>query len=145
MKLCVECEEGRAEVKSRCRSCYNSYMRKYMNARYHRRRSLWLDRLGGECVECGSKELLNFDHIDASSKTCDVAKILGSGSEAKVLEEMAKCQLLCEKHHLEKSLREGDIYNVGHGEGVTGKRNCRCSLCGPLKNEYLRKFKASKV
>ena len=55
--------------------------------------------------------------------------------------ELAKCQLLCQPHHLEKTIRER---SVGHGEGLTGKRNCRCELCGPLKLAYNREFKKRK-
>ena len=37
--------------------------------------------------------------------------------------------------------------SVDHGGGKTGKRNCRCDLCRPLKNKYLsdaRKAKGSR-
>lgn len=31
---------------------------------------------------------------------------------------------------------------VGHGGGLTGVKNCRCELCGPLKNRYMRDLRA---
>src|SRR5699024_4865730 len=116
MKNCKLCGEFPVVNSGRCRSCYNQYMAEYMKARYYRRRDEWIDRLGGECSICYTSEELEFDHVDASSKTFDIAKILSGGSAAKVEVEMAKCQLLCKPHHLEKSLREGDIASVGHGE-----------------------------
>lgn len=33
---------------------------------------------------------------------------------------------------------------VGHGEGLTGKHNCRCDLCRPLKNARARELSDSK-
>lgn len=82
---------------------YNPEMNRYMKDRYTRRRNEWLVKLGGACVECGTVEQLEFDHIDPRTKEYSIAKILSGGSEAKVAAEMAKCQLLCHEHHLNKS------------------------------------------
>lgn len=82
---------------------YNIEMNRYMKERYERRRSEWIETLGGVCVECGTNERLEFDHIDPLSKEYSVAKILSGGSEAKVATEMAKCQLLCHDCHKDKS------------------------------------------
>lgn len=112
------------------------YMADYMTKRYHERRAYWIDYLGGECVVCGTKENLEFDHIVSSEKEYEIARILSTHSEVKVQYEMAKCQLLCYEHHLEKSIRDGDIRTVDHGQGLTGKKNCYCDLCKPLKIKY---------
>ena len=114
----------------------SKYMSDYMVKRYHERRAYWLESLGGKCIVCATTEDLEFDHIEASKKEYNISKILSTGSETKVEYEMAKCQLLCKEHHLDKSFREGDMKIVGHGEGLTGKRNCYCDLCKPLKNAY---------
>jgi hypothetical protein len=145
MKICTvdRCEELQAS-KSRCRGHYNEYMRVYMLARYHRRRSEWIERLGGKCEICGTTASLEFYHSVASEKEWGIGKILGSGSERKISEEMTKCHLLCKDHHLEKSLKSGDIKTVEHGGGLTGKKNCRCELCAPLKNAYNKEFKKIK-
>jgi len=115
------------------------YMRDYMLRRYYRRKSAALEYLGGKCLVCGTTEELEFDHIDPSTKKYTLARILTSGSNELLQEELEKCQLLCSKHHLEKSLREGDLGSVEHGGGLTGKKNCYCALCKPLKLEYNRK------
>lgn len=119
-------------------------MAEYMLKRYHRRRSEWITKLGGSCVDCGSLNNLNFDHVIAKEKEYDIAKILSAGSELKVSNEMAKCVLRCEVCHKAKSARMRDIRIVNHGEGLTGKKNCLCKLCRPLKNEYARQFKRNK-
>lgn len=125
----------------KCRDCYNEYMRKYVKERYHRLRAEWIVKLGGKCASCGSVEELNFDHINASEKSYDIGRILSSHSKQKVAEEMAKCQLLCVSCHVSKSQLSGDVRFVSHGGGKTGKRNCRCDLCRPLKNEYQKRYK----
>lgn len=112
----------------------NEYMRAYMRARYHRIRAEIVARLGGKCVQCGTTEDLEIDHIDRSTKTINVGQ-LTSVSRKKLEEEIPKCQLLCQPCHLEKSKQE---MGVPHGGGLTGKRNCRCSECKPLKNAYAR-------
>jgi 5-methylcytosine-specific restriction endonuclease McrA len=116
------------------REQYNEYMRVYMLNRYHERRAEALEKLGGACAICGSKVSLEIDHIDPKTKSFDVGK-LWSVSKARYLSELEKCQLLCKVHHLRKS---GDELAVPHGGGLTGKRNCRCTLCAPLKNAYNR-------
>lgn len=70
-----------------------------------------------------------------------MSKILASASEATYLAEAKLCQLLCRTHHENKSAAEN---SVEHGGGITGKKNCLCDLCRPLKNAYARKFKQAK-
>jgi len=87
---------------------YNDYMNRYMKDRYDRCRSLWIAKLGGRCVDCGSTEDLQFDHEDSTTKSFDVAKHLTSASEAKLVEEMEKCVLRCQPCHHQKSLDSKD-------------------------------------
>lgn len=119
-------------------------MRIYTLNRYHRRRAEAILYLGGCCSRCGSTESLELDHIDSSTKAYDISKILGGGSKAKVQEELMKCQVLCHYCHVTKGKEVGDDGAVEHGGGVTGKRNCRCDLCGPLKSAYIREKQLKK-
>jgi hypothetical protein len=97
--------------------------------------------LGSRCAWCGATEKLDFDHIDPSTMIFRIANGLINKAEV-FWAEVAKCQLLCRDCHTEKSSAEGSFRTVGHGEGKTGKKSCRCELCGPLKNKYMREFKA---
>ena len=114
----------------------NEYMRDYMLDRYHARRNQAIETLGGKCVICGTMKNLEIDHIDPKTKTMSVSK-MWSCSQAKYDSEIKLCQLLCYDHHKEKSRNER---SVAHGEGLTGKRNCYCDLCKPLKYAYNRAF-----
>lgn len=120
------------------REDYNEYMRKYMINRYHTRRAEALELLGGKCAVCGSTDRLELDHINRSTKTMDLGH-LWSVSKVRYLAELKLCQALCKQHHRNKTSRE---LSVPHGGGVSGKRNCRCDLCRPVKNAYIRERKA---
>lgn len=117
------------------REKYNEYMREYQKRKYEQRRSMFISELGGKCVQCDSVENLEFDHISKETKSFNVAKKMANGALATLREEIQKCQLLCQPCHKKKSDAEEE---VGHGEGLTGKKNCRCELCAPLKNEHSR-------
>ncbi|QAY03515.1 HNH endonuclease [Mycobacterium phage CicholasNage] len=110
---------------------------------YHReyaseRKARLIAMLGGSCVECGATDSLEFDHIDPATKAFAIMKRLNWSDEI-VLPELDKCQLLCKEHHDAKSRRER---SVEHGHGKTGKRNCYCDLCGPLKAAYAAERRA---
>ena len=68
-------------------------------------REILLEKLGGKCVECGSTEALEFDHIDPSTKSFNISA--GYHKPKQVLEEeLSKCQLLCNKCHIQKSRKD---------------------------------------
>jgi hypothetical protein len=114
-------------------------MREYMLKRYHRRRNHAIEILGGKCVDCSSSDQLEFDHADPKDKSFNVAKAFTSMAESKLWEEIYKCVLRCKSCYSKKTRTIDNA--VGHGEGKTGKKNCRCDLCKPLKNAYAREFK----
>jgi hypothetical protein len=51
-------------------------MRKYLAIRYATRRRMALDFLGGACVVCGTGKELQIDHVDRSTKSIDIAKLI---------------------------------------------------------------------
>jgi hypothetical protein len=68
-------------------------------------REILIEKLGGKCVECGCTETLEFDHIDPSTKSFNISA--GYHKPKEVLEEeLEKCQLLCNKCHIEKSKKD---------------------------------------
>lgn len=84
---------------------YNAYMNDYMKRCWKRRRENAVKLLGGKCVVCGKTEELEFDHIEPKTKLMSIAKMSGL-SEQRFQEELKKCQLLCHKHHVEKTNRQ---------------------------------------
>jgi 5-methylcytosine-specific restriction endonuclease McrA len=66
-----------------------------------RRREQGIALLGGKCAKCGSTDRLEFDHIDPATKSFALSS--HAATDAEFFEELKKCQLLCYKHHREKS------------------------------------------
>jgi hypothetical protein len=101
--------------------------RGYNKARRQARRTRLIGMLGGCCVRCGAIENLEFDHIDPSTKVFNVCTDLSKAWDA-LVEEAAKCQLLCKPCHVAKgaedrpALQHGTYY-------VYWYWNCRCDLC----------------
>jgi 5-methylcytosine-specific restriction endonuclease McrA len=73
-----------------------------MKRRYQQRRELAFSILGYACALCGSEVNLQIDHIHWQNKEFNFSKYWNC-SEKKFLEELAKCQALCETCHREKS------------------------------------------
>ena len=83
-------------------------MREYQNARRAALRAELISLLDGKCVRCGITENLQFDHIDPKTKLFPIASGLDK-PRVVLLAEVAKCQLLCEPHHIEKNIEDGSI------------------------------------
>jgi hypothetical protein len=124
------------------REDYNAYMREYIANRYRERKETLILEMGGKCVKCGKTSDLEFDHINPEDKSFNIGKKLNSANMDVIRAESLKCQLLCVPCHKEKTIKAS---SVGHGGGKTGMRNCRCTLCAPLKNTDARERKRAKA
>jgi 5-methylcytosine-specific restriction endonuclease McrA len=101
-----------------------------------RRRLAAIEQFGGKCIKCGSEEDLEFDHIDKKTKVRKGDHAMWSWSEHRRNEELKKCQLLCEKCHIQKTIDErisdGRYTEPPHGT-VSRYRSkiwgCKCSQC----------------
>lgn len=113
----------------------------YMARRRGARRAKLLELRNNECEKCGSIEELQFDHIDPATKKFNLSGCYLDKKWETILEELDKCQLLCVECHYTKSVTQDWERVVDHGGGLTGKRNCRCELCAPLKDAYNKKYK----
>lgn len=87
------------------------YHREYAKKWYHARRAEYVALLGGKCAECEKTENLQFDHKDRKTKKFAIGKLF-SKSQAVVVEEIKKCQLLCFPCHIEKSRPEISAANL---------------------------------
>lgn len=105
-------------------------------ARLGARKQAFVGQLGGKCVECGSAERLEFDHIDPKQKSFTISTCLGYRIE-RLAEEIKKCQLLCETCHDRKTTADRGMNHAVHGSAAmyVGKR-CRCDLCRKAWREY---------
>lgn len=112
---------------------------------YRARLKKIFDFLGGKCVECGTTEGLQVDHVDPAAKSFTVTKNWAR-SWAVLLEELKKCQLLCVTHHKAKTAQEESWQSrtntpqgVKHGtQHSYTKYKCRCELCVTAKRASYR-------
>ena len=119
----------------------------YQRAKRGRSREWALARLGGACVVCGSTEDLQFDHKDPATKLFEISKA-GTYAREKFEAELAKCQLLCVKHHIEKTLRDAEATSARGTHGtLSAYRYCgppKCELCKRAKREYAQVTRGSR-
>lgn len=104
-------------------------MREYMAARRSAVKSEMLALLGGRCVRCGTSENLEFDHINPADKSFEINGRSLDLPSAAIRAEVAKCQLLCAAHHLEKTASDMGWAEGVHGRSSTYQRGCRCDEC----------------
>ncbi len=125
MKRCTKCKRlrpasryykhnnGRVGRVARCDECIRNESR----ARYRRNRSSRLaqkaqaraerrklvhDLKQRACMDCGEKyppHVMDFDHLPGTEKIGDVASLMNSGPVAKLVAEIAKCDLVCANCH----------------------------------------------
>lgn len=114
-----------------------------MKRRYHERRRNAIQQLGGKCVLCGSKKRLEFDHKDPKSKSFSIWG--RSVSRAKFDSELKKCQLLCAKCHLLKTLSDlGRRLHKGTHGSLSAYPYCgpkKCKLCRAAKARWNRDYR----
>lgn len=80
----------------------HEYSKTYHQSRYATRIAEMVKYLGGKCVECGTINRLEFDHIDPSTKEFSITRKWNR--KWSILEpELKKCQLLCYDCHKERT------------------------------------------
>ena len=58
------------------------------------------------CADCGIRYpsyVMQFDHRDSSQKNYTVSRMIGRAGEAKILEEAAKCDIVCANCHRDRT------------------------------------------
>ena len=79
---------------------------KWSKQNYDGNRQYLIDKMGGQCVSCGTTDNLEFDHINPLDKSLDITHKLtlkNAYQLEEVIEELNKCQLLCEQCHKNKT------------------------------------------
>ena len=104
--------------------------------------------LGGKCVECGTTDRLEFDHIDPSTKEENIttAIMVKCWAWNKLVVELDKCQLLCHDHHWQKTLALEQFGKIAeHGTYWRYRKwKCRCTPCVEANSLQLKEWKMKK-
>ena len=126
-RICVACTQSkpmsefpnlRARVSSYCRDCQRAYDRRYYAergriARLRARRAaerMWMVQLknGIPCAECSEvfpAWVMQWDHLPGMAKVEAVSAMVGSRRRAAILDEIAKCELVCSNCHAVRTRR----------------------------------------
>lgn len=125
MKVCSKCGEEKEEsefnmhvrkLRNSCKDCDHAACKITRDIYREAKRKFVRDyKTSNGCASCGDKRpyVLDFHHIDPSTKTGEVSALITSGSNMKRLVlEIDKCIVLCsnchrELHHYER-LVKGD-------------------------------------
>lgn len=115
--------------------------RKYNLDRYYRLKKEAFSMLGDRCARCGKKRNLEIDHKIRSNKSFNVTMMLNVSRKLFLL-EVKKCQLLCKKCHLTKTMKElgKEIAKGTHGT-LSSYRYCHCEKCKKAQRDYMRKYR----
>jgi hypothetical protein len=116
LRRCAHCHEDKpfddfylrdSKPGTYCKSCHNS---QFANHRAYviQERLAWLDevKLHYGCCLCSPDQfndpiVLQFHHVDKSTKSENVSTLAGAAqSWKKILDEVAKCVVVCANHHL---------------------------------------------
>ncbi len=89
------------------------------NKKYSERREQIIEQLGGVCShpDCNCTIGLQFDHINPLKKSYNISERLSSWDVDKLQSEIKKCQLLCPKHHAQKTKEDAKKYGYHNGNG----------------------------
>ncbi len=110
MKTCIQC--GTALTGKQQKYCSKTCLDNWHNSHSNKARRAELTKLKQDikmergCAVCGYDKhpaALHFDHIDPSTKKYSLGN--NTVPKSKVLEEIAKCQVLCANCHAEKTWR----------------------------------------
>lgn len=109
-----------------CKSCRSTYWKSYYSketnktrhisqskghakTRYQKIRALLNQLKDKPCSDCGGTFgwwVMQFDHLDPETKAMEVARMVTHGySERAILDEVAKCELVCANCHADRTHR----------------------------------------
>lgn len=132
-------------------------MRQYMAERRVKRRNQLIELSGGKCQQCGALENLEFDHRDRAEKKFTLSGAPLDRAWTTILEEHAKCDLLCKTCHLQHTAKQwADGELQAHNKGISRsgevlppyvhgtmrryqEKECRCEHCRAAKKAYRAK------
>ena len=113
------------------------YSAGWYQQKYDERLKMAHQYLGGKC-SCGATENLHIHHKDPKEKSFTVTEQLHGMAWNKIIVELDKCKLLCEKCHKEFHMAKCGT-DAGYGRG------CRCEACKAAHRDYMRMYRKNKI
>jgi len=115
---CEWCKKNPEKVNARARKTYRRNYQWISKAASERRAKLNLLKMDRPCYDCGNifpPECMQWDHIPGKEKLFQISKGISYPLE-KVIDEIAKCQLVCANCHLCRTVaRNRDKHGIDKG------------------------------
>jgi formate-dependent nitrite reductase cytochrome c552 subunit len=109
--VCANCHRIRTSVQRRGLDRSSGGASRYLE----RKRQQWRgqaellnERRDVPCADCGHRYppyVMDFDHRDPSAKRATVTRMIGRASTARILDEVAKCDIVCANCHRARTYR----------------------------------------
>ena len=104
-------QQNRELINERCRERdqrpdVKQYNTERGRARRLKHRQIFEERLGGQCVKCGTTENLEFDHIHPGDKSFNITSRMNCRITDEMYDELDKCQLLCKSCHKQVTIKQ---------------------------------------
>ena len=131
IRVCINCEseyQHYGQKQSRCRPCRRAYDREYhanrsdseklrkasLQTQRYKKNLQWVRDVKAQkrCVDCGTRDyrVLHFDHLPEYEKVISIADALRRGySQKKIMDEMAKCEVVCANCHSIRVFEEREV------------------------------------
>lgn len=120
-----------------------SKKRRIDKARYREHKNAVVSSLGGKCAKCGSTKNLEVDHIVPQKKKFEILASMRPIDSKGMCKELKKCQLLCKKCHINKTITErGQTSARGRHGTISTYRYCRCKECTKAHSDYCAAYNA---
>lgn len=117
-------------------------LRKYQREWARKRREKYMG--GKPCAWCGEhSDKMNLHHRDPTQK---VTHRIWNWKEERILEELAKCDIICEDCHIEHHAAEKRYSEKDYKHGLVTTYDhygCRCEKCYNAKSEKNRRYRES--
>lgn len=104
------------------------------------RRRQWIAEKG-PCASCGSKDNLEIDHIDASTKRVRVSELWSRKASVRD-RELKKCQVLCKSCHLLKTRKAREPKHGTNNRYTSRLYRCRCDECRAAHRQTNSKYRS---
>jgi hypothetical protein len=129
VKTCSKCgiNERRNKTSAYCKYCHNEYQKAfYKNAPHKTResiikrrkeiRDIIIKHKNFPCIDCGLEYpwyVMDFDHVRGEKKF-DLSVAAQKGRSIKsILDEIAKCELVCSNCHRERTFNRRPVFGAG--------------------------------
>lgn len=121
---------------------YGDAKRAYDVAWRKARRDEWIESQGGKCVDCGSSNKLEVDHINPTTKSTNPTNLWSRRKEIRDA-ELVKCTVRCYDCHEKKTTSEQSIDHP-HGTYSRYSKGCRCNKCKEFVKLWWRDYRQCK-